>query len=60
MTILTDREAEEIIKFVREIRLEVRRPASRKNRVQNLAGKVSVIISKAKRRKHIRHEQKES
>lgn len=51
MPTLTDREAETIRKTMQQIQSESRRPVQRKNRIVNLASKVTVIINKAQRRK---------
>ena len=50
MPTITNREAESILKLMREILVESRRPEPRKNRLANLASKTTVIINKAKRR----------
>ena len=51
MPTLTDREARLILEAVQQIRLESRKPVQRKDRIQNLADRVSVIIRKAQQRK---------
>lgn len=51
MPTLTDREALIILETMQRIQAESRMPVQRKNRITNLASKVSVIIHKSQRRK---------